>query len=107
MPDAMCHRLPFQKYVIESKDFESFGAQPLVAAPIVRLLPLLVVLPAIELNDDAAVETDEIDDVLAQWHLPPKLESRKAAASQLGPDKRFGLSLVVAQLLGAVAMSGH
>jgi hypothetical protein len=30
---------------------------------------------SVELYDDAAIEADEVDDVIPKWNLPPKLES--------------------------------
>jgi len=67
----------------------------------------LVVLAAIELDDDAAVETDEIDDVVPQWNLSPKLEAGEATAAEFAPDEYLGLGLAPAKVFGATAVVGH
>jgi hypothetical protein len=108
-PNGIGHPFPLQKHVRvpESQHFESLLAQPGVAAPVVLLVARLVVLAAIEFEDDAAVETDEIDDVVPQRNLSPKLEAGKATAAEFAPHECLGFGLAVAEVFGATAMVGH
>ena len=108
---AKCHRpfLPIRETRRCSRiaDFKSLAAEPGVTARVVLLVAGLVVLAAIELDDDAAVETDEIDDVVPDRNLSPKLEAGEATAAELAPDECLGLGLALAEVLSATAVVGH
>jgi hypothetical protein len=62
------------------------------------------VLATIKFNDDPAIETDEIDDVVPERDLSSKLKAGKAAASELAPDECLGFGLALAEVFGAVAI---
>jgi hypothetical protein len=66
-----------------------------------------IVLAAVELDDETAIEADEIDDVIPQGNLSPKLESCKPTTPQLPPDERLGLGLIMPEFFGAIAVFGH
>ncbi len=53
------------------------------------LLLLGCVLPPVQLDDETALETHEIDDVWTKHVLAAKLEPRKLAAAQMMPQQAF------------------
>jgi hypothetical protein len=60
-PNGIGHPFPLQKHVRvpESQHFESLIAQPGVAARVVLLVARLVVLAAIEFDDDSPIDPSE------------------------------------------------
>jgi hypothetical protein len=55
------------------------------------------VLPAIDLDDQPPVPTDEIDNVRTDCELPMKLLTGQPTAAQLRPQQRLGARLISAQ----------
>jgi hypothetical protein len=76
--------------VPESKDPEAPGTQHTVAPTVVARA--LLVLPAIQLDNQAMFNADEVDDVWADRMLPSELRSAHAPRSQVIPEPalRFG-----------------
>src|SRR5258708_11475623 len=58
-------------------------------------------------RNTSVFQTDEIDDVVPQLDLSPKLEARKATAAEFAPHECLGLGLAPAKVFGAPAMGGH
>jgi hypothetical protein len=56
----------------ESQHLETLRMQPLGALTIV--LDLLGVLPTVQLDDQFALEGDEVDDVWSDWGLPTEFD---------------------------------
>ena len=56
-------------------DVNAFGLKESCACGVVT--SAVGMLTAIELNDDAAIEADEINNIVPQRHLSPELVSRK------------------------------
>jgi hypothetical protein len=57
--------------------FESFGSSIIAS--------ILVMVPAIDFNDEVSFLTTEIDDEVTERHLPPELQTSKAAVTQTKP----------------------
>ena len=59
-------------------------------------------LPAINLDNKSFGKTNEVDDVTADWYLPPKPVPVKLPATQAKPEFAFGVGHVAPQPPGAV-----
>ena len=72
----------------------------------VRITALIIivlgVLPAVDLNDQAMSEADEIDDVACDDHLAPELVADHALRPKQGPDAPFRIRGVGAHVFGAL-----
>jgi hypothetical protein len=97
----------FQKRRTVKPSTEAFNAEPIVPTSVISPASWLIVLTAVKLHDDAAVETEEVDDIAADWHLPPKLESGKPPNSKFAPDEFLGWRLTLPKIFRAPAVSGH
>lgn len=62
-------------------------------------------LSAIDLDDEAAVEAHEVDDVGAQRVLPPKPAPRDLTLAQLGPQQTLAVGHLSAKISSALV--GH
>jgi hypothetical protein len=49
-------------------------------------------LPAIDFDDESTVETDEVDDVVAERKLTPEQAIMELTLSDSGPQFAFGVS---------------
>jgi len=61
------------------------------------------VLSAIEFDHQLQLEADEIDDISADWRLPPELGAADLPIAQPIPKTLLGLGLINAQLACEVA----
>jgi hypothetical protein len=78
-----------QHFVIpESQHHKIIGAEPAITA---RIAGRLRVLTAIDLDDDASLETDEISNEGPERHLPAELEVGKPAIAQCEPKLALGI----------------
>jgi hypothetical protein len=61
------------------------------------LLSLLVVLAAVEFDDELRVWATEIDDKSVQRHLAPELQTAKPSVAQSKPQNALGIGLMPSQ----------
>jgi hypothetical protein len=66
--------------VPDSNDTESFGFEPSSSSRIVDSLPS--VLSTIELDDEATLQANEVDDVGAERYLATELELAEPSAAE-------------------------
>ena len=76
-------RIPKDIIVPESDDPEPSRLQPTGALRIV--VRLLLVLPAVKLDNQSPFIADKIRDVLADCLLTPKLEAEQLVSAQMAP----------------------
>ena len=72
--------------VPKTKDQEPLLLKPAIACCIALMLRKRSVLPAVEFDDDAVIEGDEIDDVSSNWSLAPELDSRNLSPTKPSPE---------------------
>jgi hypothetical protein len=77
----------FELRVAEAQDVVAMVAEPTVAAAI-RSLWAGVVL-AIEFYDQLPLEADEVDDIGADWLLPPEVAAVELLCGQAAPRQAF------------------
>ncbi len=58
---------------------------------IVRLVPRLVVLAAVQFDHQAPIDADEVGDVVAEGMLAAELAAGHTAVAQEVPQARFGI----------------
>jgi hypothetical protein len=82
-----------QQFVVpESRNTPTVPQQ--VSCPVLVIARLSGVLAAIQLDDDAMLETGKIHMEWSNRMLPPKLASTKAAFAQVPPQKTFCIRLL-------------
>lgn len=69
----------------EAQGLEALVAQNLVVKIVVKDLVVLFVMRSVDLDDRPTVETDEIEDVIAEWRLPPKVETASSETARANP----------------------
>jgi hypothetical protein len=91
IPHRFRNGLPFlEDFVVPiPKDSEALRSQPVIASFVVSALGFRVVMAAVQLNDQALFQANEIDDVVARRELPAELEVLESAAAKLSPQKRL------------------
>ena len=52
--------------------------------------------PAVDFNDQLAVETDEVDDVSIDWMLAAEFPPRQLTIAQLAPEQLLGGGFIAA-----------
>lgn len=75
---------------------------PHIMVPMLRLL----VLRAIEFDDEPLSEADEVDDVRAERRLSAKFVAVDLAGAQEEPEAPFGFRGLIAKLAGEIALVG-
>jgi hypothetical protein len=83
----------------EAQDFETAGAEILVAVAVVSDLSRLRVDVAVDFDHEPPLIAAEVDDVGLDRELSPELQTPKPAAPQHLPDSLFRRGLFLAQLL--------
>jgi hypothetical protein len=71
------HRLGIQQHIVVPETHNLIAALSEFTIPTGVIFLLRQMLPAIHLNDDLSLHAGKIGDVIANWHLPPKSESRQ------------------------------
>ncbi len=66
-----------------------------------------VMLAAIDLDDQPAVEAHEVDDVTVDRLLPPEFQPEQAAVAQRAPQPALGIGAVAAQAFGSDVRGTH
>ena len=95
MQDAL--EVPLHLVVPEPDDTESFTLKPRSSLLIRYPHDSFVVMPAVNLNDQAAFEANEVDDVWANGLLPAKLRSCRASPRQSTPQGSLRRCLLTAK----------
>src|SRR5882762_4808613 len=72
-------RIGQQLGIPEAQHVKPSCSQPSVAAAIIAALGMLA---TVELDDQLALEADEVDDVMTELLLPPKLEGGQLSMAQ-------------------------
>jgi len=62
-------------------------------------------LAAVDLDDDAPLKRNEIENVIAKWDLAAKFETGELAAAQKTPHPRFCVGRSLTHTLGVDAKS--
>lgn len=79
--------------------------EPRSTPRVVRLLFGLIVLPAIDFDDEALTRADEIDDVASERMLAAKAMNCKLVFAQLTPELSLAVGHVITKSAGALV--GH
>ncbi|CCE12266.1 hypothetical protein BRAS3843_990025 [Bradyrhizobium sp. STM 3843] len=83
-----------------ASDSEAFAGQDLISGYVGRRRG---VLTSIDLQHEAVLETDEIEDVALKRDLPAKLEPHETTIAEQFPHCGFGISRLSSHSLGEVA----
>jgi hypothetical protein len=88
--------------VPEAQDGKALDFEPVGAPSIV--LSLVSVLATVDLDDQLALQADEVDDEWTQRLLATELVAQHLAPAQPGPQGPLGVGHVLAQLPGAFSV---
>jgi hypothetical protein len=77
--------------VPESQDLESLASQQFIPTGIVSDLSIFGMPPAVEFDHQAAIETDEVEDVASERRLSPEVETFGSQLPQANPEADFGI----------------
>ena len=61
-------------------------------------------LPTVEFDDQAELDTGEVSKVGGHWMLAPKPQAAKPATTQVVPDPVLGVGLPLAQVASEIAL---
>ncbi len=76
-----------------------------VGAHAVAPLPVPgIMLPTVELDDQAELDTGEISKIGRHWVLAPKPQAAQPATTQVVPDTVLGIGLPLAQVASEIAL---
>jgi hypothetical protein len=97
-PDPLKHGVgPAQDFIVpEPQRGQSLARQPGITAAIA--IRLFVVLAAVQFDDKAPLETDEVHDVRPDRLLSFEFETEEAVAAQVMPQLLFGVGLSGSEL---------
>jgi hypothetical protein len=62
----------------ESKNAETLGRELRISANVANVMPIEIMLAAIDLDDEQTFHTDKIDDVTFAWRLASEMKSALA-----------------------------
>jgi hypothetical protein len=101
--DHLEHARAIAQHVMipEAQNAITFRYEPTIA---LNVACILSVLATIDLDDQPLLLTNEVDNVAADWHLPPEAQSVEAMCPQHEPEASLGVRHVAAQRFGAGAM---
>jgi hypothetical protein len=91
-------------HIAESKNPESRCAQKRISTLIAHKPCRLVVLTAVDFDDEPCRVTDEIGDVGTDRHLPAEGCAVQPMGAENAPDDALGLGRVLAQIACATAL---
>jgi hypothetical protein len=72
----------------------AFCVEPCRTGRIPKLISRFGMLHAVDLDDEAPFQTDKVDDVGANWMLPPQAQSHQPALAEFAPQNALFVSLV-------------
>jgi hypothetical protein len=81
---------------------EALRLQPLIAHPVVLSLRFLVMLAAVQLDDQSLFEADEVDKVFPERELTAKFQAFERSVAKLPPEKCLRFAGKVSKLPRAV-----
>jgi hypothetical protein len=93
------HHVRVAQHVIipEPQDFESPADEHVGADGVLPAMPRVVVLSAVEFDDQPDLETDEVREVGSDRKLPAEFSAKYLAIPQSRPQTAFGARLVATE----------
>jgi hypothetical protein len=84
---------PLQHFVVPESQYAKSALGENCAALRVEV-DAIGVLCTVDFDNQVGLDTNEVDDVAADWNLSPKLEPRQAPCTQVGPQQalHFGVA---------------
>jgi hypothetical protein len=103
-PDRLQYRIKVLENLVvpAAQNTKALSVQPV--GPGFVLLANEPMLAAVQLNDDLALEADEIDDELANGSLPSKPKAAELLAAQVRPEPLLGVGQVLSQFASKVVV---
>jgi len=92
------YRRPDHKFVRQPQNPKPLRLQPDIARSVGDDLLSIFVTRSVDLDDEPALETNEIDDVALQRNLALKFGAVASAIAHRAPDERLGLNVLGALL---------
>jgi hypothetical protein len=89
--------------IVEAKNAKALGGEERVTPPVARLMRVVEMLTAVDLDDELCRVRKEISDVGADWSLPAEAGAFQPMRTQAVPNDAFGFGQILTKRSRAYA----